>query len=374
MTADVEMRPSGLLSRIEDILLRPQRAWAAIADEPADNPYLSFALPLAVLAAIAHVIGYTFLNGYANTPLIESVIAAALDWVATLATLYIVARVTHVLAPRFASEADEALAHKLIVYSATAMLLGRCFAIWPSIEPLAIVGLYSIALLHIGAPRLMKTPEEKRFGFVATIVVAWIVVGAVLGWGVSAAGDALVKLLPRAQPEAAAPQTPSAPAAGSATIDLAALASAARAAETATVRPLDPERLQNLLPNSLPGGFQLTSSSSSADTAAQAQGVYENGAQRITLTLTQTGTVGNQPAAAPDLRSYEGPDGYARMNVADGRLYGESMNTSEGKATYAVLGYGVLIAAEGAGGVMPDQVRAAVETVGIQRLERELRI
>lgn len=203
--------------------------------------------------------------------------------------------------------------------------------------------------------------------------MTWIVVGLVIGMGVSAASDALIKLLPGPAPAAQeqTTQTETAPA-GSATVDLAAMEQGARAGQYGAARALDPERLKNLLPDTLPGGFRLTSSSATAAGGARAEALYESGAQRITLRMVQTGTVGDMPGR-PDVPNYQGADGHAFSNVVDGRTYVESANTTNATTTYVVLGYGLMLSAEGAGGVSPDQARAAVETVGIQRLERELR-
>jgi hypothetical protein len=63
-------------------------------------------------------------------------------------------------------------------------------------------------------------------------------------------------------------------------------------------------------------------------------------------------------------------DGYARMQAIDGRIYFEAVNTSAPSARYAVVGRGIALSAEGTN-ITLDQARAAVETVGVQRLERE---
>ncbi|WP_395644742.1 Yip1 family protein [Terricaulis sp.] len=376
MALEVEAaQPPGVFSRARDLILKPQAEWDTIAAEPEENPYLRYALPLALLAALAHVVGYSFLGGYETKSLFANLIGVSLQLLGTLANLYIVARFANALAPRFASQKNENGAHKLLVYSATAMFLGGLFAIYPPLAPLAIVGLYSLALLWIGLPRIMKTPEEKRFPYMATIVVIWIVAGAVIGAGVGAASGALVKFLPSSSATMSeSVQLPSAAALpGGASLDLAEMARLARAAQTGELRPLDPQRLKNFLPQTLPGGFTLTSATSGADAGAHAQGVYANGPLGMTLRILQTGRIGEIAASAPELRSYEGADGYARTNAIDGRLYGESLNTVTGAASYVIIGYGVMLSAEGTGGVLPDQARAAVETVGIQRLERELR-
>src|SRR5690606_16116752 len=55
----------------------------------------------------------------------------------------------------------------------------------------------------------------------------------------------------------------------------------------------------------------------------------------------------------------------ARSQSIDGRLYAEDVGAQT--ARYVVIGRGVVMIAEG--GVTMDQARAAVETIGLQRLE-----
>ena len=57
--------------------------------------------------------------------------------------------------------------------------------------------------------------------------------------------------------------------------------------------------------------------------------------------------------------------GYNRTQAIDGRFYAEEVRA--GSSRYVVIGRGVIMIAEG--GVTMDQARAAVETIGLQRLE-----
>ncbi|MCR6646178.1 MAG: hypothetical protein NVV62_17505 [Terricaulis sp.] len=66
----------------------------------------------------------------------------------------------------------------------------------------------------------------------------------------------------------------------------------------------------------------------------------------------------------------EGVD-YARHQVAEGRLLAESV--SGGSIRYALIGRGVALAAEGEGGAAMDDARAAIEAIGVGRLEEAFR-
>jgi hypothetical protein len=139
--------------------------------------------------------------------------------------------------------------------------------------------------------------------------------------------------------------------------------------------PADPMRVQAQLPQSLPGGFTLASASSSAAAGmAQAEGLYRSGDAELRLTVVQTGAMGAVATMAAGMNVQENRqdgDGYARTQTIDGRIYSEEVSNNGGNASYGVVGRGVAVTAEGTGGVTLDQARAAVETVGVQRLERE---
>jgi hypothetical protein len=69
-------------------------------------------------------------------------------------------------------------------------------------------------------------------------------------------------------------------------------------------------------------------------------------------------------------QSRQDADGYSRTRTVDSRVINEEVSNSAGTASYGVIGRGVAVTAEGSGGVSIDQARAAVEAVGIERLER----
>ena len=173
---------AGMIERIKNILLQPQAEWDRIAGEPADvsKLYLGYVLPLAAFAALCSFVGFTLLWGFSVRTLVGAVVQTGVG----AAGVFIMAYIANTLAPNFGSQQDMGQAHKLAAYGATAGFLANVFLIVPALAMLAIVGLYSLALLYIGLPRLMKTPEDKRIAFLAVIVlvaiVVWILIGTVL--------------------------------------------------------------------------------------------------------------------------------------------------------------------------------------------------
>jgi hypothetical protein len=375
-----------LIERAKNILLQPKAEWDRIAGEPVNVGalYTGYVLPLAAIAAICSFIGLSVVGASLfgvsyRVPMVAGAVSAVIQVVMGLVGVYVMAMITNALAPNFGSVQDQGQAHKLAAYGCTAGFLAGVFAIFPPLGILGILGLYSLVLIYLGLPRLMKTPDDKRVGYFITIIVVMIVVYIVIGMVVGAVQRSIggVPGAPgytfgqnqpaEVQGEVTLP--------GGGTVDLEALQKQAEAMQGGGGAAVDPARVQAQLPQSLPGGFTLTSSSSGAAMGmAQAEGVYTNGDAQLRLTVVQTGAMGAIAGMAAGMNVQENrqdADGYARTQTIDGRVYTEEVNNSGRSASYGVIGRGVAVTAEGSNGVTLDQARAAVETIGVQRLERE---
>ncbi len=378
-----------LIERAKNILLQPQSEWDRIAGESADvsKLYTRYVLPLAGLAAIASfvgvsVFGYSAFGVTVRVPMAAGAVGAVVQLVMGLVGVYVLALITNALAPNFGSRQDVGQAHKLAVYGSTASLLAGVFAIFPPLAMLAILGLYSLVLLYIGLPRLMKTPEDKRVGYLVTVIIVAIVIGIVMGVVSGAARGAMGGLggpggynFGQTAPSQHSPAEGQVTLPGGGTVDLSELEKMGQAMQQGGGAAIDPMRLQEQLPQTLPGGFALASASSaSAMGTAQAEGVYQNGDAGLTVTVVHMGAMGGIAAMAGAMNVQENrqdADGYARTQTIDGRMFTEEMSNSGGSVKYGVVGHGVAVTVEGTGGVTMDQARAAVETIGVQRLERQ---
>lgn len=174
---------TGIVNRAKAIILQPQAEWDRIAGEPADvtKIYTGYVLPLVALAAACSFIGMTVFGVFGfRYGLVTGLTQAILQVIMGLGGVFVMAFVTNALAPSFGSQQDMGQAHKLAAYGSTPSFLAGVFSIFPPLALLGILGLYSIALLYIGLPRLMKTPEDKRLGYTAVIVIVLIVIGIVM--------------------------------------------------------------------------------------------------------------------------------------------------------------------------------------------------
>ena len=188
--AVTEQGPGGggrMQQRIKNILFSPAEEWARIDAEQATvkSLYLGYACILAAIGPIARFIGgqlfgYHTLFGVGHPGLISGLAAAVVGYILNLAGVYVLALAIDLMAPSFGGTRSRIQALKLAVYAWTASWLFAVFQLVPQVSGLAIIGVYSLYLLYLGVPKLMKTPEDKGLVYsVMAIVVAlaiWIVV------------------------------------------------------------------------------------------------------------------------------------------------------------------------------------------------------
>lgn len=180
--------PPGLVERAKAIIMKPKEEWPAIATEEASiaSLFTRYAMWLAAIPAIATfvraiVFGYGSLFGVTFRPSIGSALGIALgQYIMALASVAILGLIVDFLAPKFDGTSNRVQAFKLAIYSATAGWLAGAFSAVPGIEILSILGLYAFYLFYLGAPVLMKVPEDKSVLFTIVVVVIAIIVGAIL--------------------------------------------------------------------------------------------------------------------------------------------------------------------------------------------------
>jgi Yip1-like protein len=184
------MEPAmNLVQRVKGILLSPQTEWQVIdaeATTPADL-YKSYIAPLAAIGPIAQIIGYSVFGisvpfvGTYRVPIGSAITSALIAYILTLAGTYVLALIIDALAPTFSGQRSQIQALKVAAYSSTASWLAGIFALIPGLRLLAILGLYSIYLLYLGLPIVMKSPREKAMGYTVVVILAAIVLFMIIG-------------------------------------------------------------------------------------------------------------------------------------------------------------------------------------------------
>jgi Yip1 domain len=178
-----------LTERVKNILLQPAPEWRVIDKEPVTPAglYTSYIIPLAAIGPVASVIGLALIGvtvpfvGTYRVPVMNAIGHAVVSYVLALVGVYVLALIIDALAPTFQGVKSNLQALKVAAYSSTAVWLCGIFNLVPAISFLQILGLYSLYLLYLGLPVVMKGPEDKALAYTIVVVIAAIVVFAVIG-------------------------------------------------------------------------------------------------------------------------------------------------------------------------------------------------
>ena len=178
-----------LVDRVKSILLNPKPTWAAIEAEPATPAglYKDYLVWLAAIPALCgfigmSLIGFNVLGHTVRVPLFSGIVNMVVSYVLSLAMIYLLALLADRLAPNFGGEKSMDNAMKLIAYSSTAGMVGGIFSLIPGLSILGfLTALYSLYLLFLGVPVMMKAPQERALSYTAILLVGGLLAGAVLG-------------------------------------------------------------------------------------------------------------------------------------------------------------------------------------------------
>ncbi len=178
-----------LSERAKKILLQPAEEWAVI-DKESGTPtdlYTSYIIPLAAIGPIASIIGFSVIGvalpvgGSYRVSVASAIGHAVIAFILALVGIYVLALIIDGLAPTFLGVKNDFQALKVAAYSSTAAWLAGVFNLIPTIAFLQILGLYSVYLLYLGLPALMKVPQEKALPYTAVVIIAAIVIFGVIG-------------------------------------------------------------------------------------------------------------------------------------------------------------------------------------------------
>lgn len=178
-----------LIERVKGILLKPRETWSVIDGEAAGTASL-FTGYLMILAAIPAVCGFIGMSligvgglGFSvRVPVGAGLANMVVSYVMSLVGVFVLALLINALAPTFGGTKNQIQALKVAVYASTAAMLGGVFSLLPAMAILGLVAaLYSLYLLYVGLPLLMRSPPERAMPYTAVVVVAAIVLGIAIG-------------------------------------------------------------------------------------------------------------------------------------------------------------------------------------------------
>jgi hypothetical protein len=109
------------------------------------------------------------------------VVAAAVLYALSLASVITAAVVIEWLAPRFKSRGGTVQALKQVAYATTPVWVGGIFDISLALAPLTIIAvLYAIYLFYLGLPAVMSTPQDQVVPFMVVSAIAILVLNIIL--------------------------------------------------------------------------------------------------------------------------------------------------------------------------------------------------
>jgi hypothetical protein len=193
-----------LIERIKKIILTPKTEWPVISGEPATvkDLYIGYVLPLSAIGPVAKLIGMMVFGistilGTFRLPIEWAISQAIVHFVLGLIGVFIVSLIIDALAPTFGGTKNPLQALKVAVYTWTPAWIAGILFLLPSLGLLVgVLSLYSIYLLYLGLPVLMKAPQDKAVGYTAVVIVCAfvvmlifsVIVGVVGGFGMPARG------------------------------------------------------------------------------------------------------------------------------------------------------------------------------------------
>mgnify|MGYP003387230452 CR=1 FL=1 len=176
-------------ARVQSLLLRPRTTWEDIEKLPADitGTYRGYVVPLAAIPTIANFLGMALIGvgiaGYhVRTGFINGLFSAFVGFGLSLGMVYALAHIIDQLAPNFGASRNFDQAFKLAAFAPTASWVAGILYLVPALGIFGVIGgLYSLYLLFVGLPILMKPAPDKSTTYTLAVIGAAIVLAIVLG-------------------------------------------------------------------------------------------------------------------------------------------------------------------------------------------------
>jgi hypothetical protein len=173
------------IGRAKGILLEPRATWKEVDGEftkPAEV-WGKYIVPLVLLGAIARTVGMMLFGKQVAltslttpVPMSEAVVGGVVTLVVALVSVFVLSKIISLLAPGFGGNRNDVQGLKVAAYSSTAAWVGAVFMILPKLNLVAIlISLYSLVLLYVGLPILMKVPKDRAMGYTAVVMIIAVV-------------------------------------------------------------------------------------------------------------------------------------------------------------------------------------------------------
>lgn len=172
-----------IVDRAKNIILTPKTEWPVIAGEdPVAGQIVSgYVIPLALIPAVASMLGYGLVGRGMFTSFTMGIALAIVSFVVAVAGVYLTAFVIDYLAPNFGSQKNFGRSMQLVAYSYTPAWVAGILTIIPVLGVLVLIAsLYGLYILYLGFPHTMKTPQDKVISYMVVSIIVLIIVYFVL--------------------------------------------------------------------------------------------------------------------------------------------------------------------------------------------------
>jgi hypothetical protein len=180
---------AALVDRVKRMLIEPKSEWPRIDAEPATvaGIFKGWVAILAAIPAVAGLIGSLIFGyrvlGFVYRPSIGEALGNAISqYVLAFVSVFVFSLIVDALAPSFGGTKNTIQATKVAAYSMTAAWVAGVLGLIPQLALIgALVGAgYSIYLLYLGLPLLMKAATDKAVAYTVTAIVAAIVLNLIV--------------------------------------------------------------------------------------------------------------------------------------------------------------------------------------------------
>lgn len=177
-----------IVTRAKAITLNPAATWPVIEAEKHDakSLFVPYLLILAAIPAVASFIGLSLvgMGGFGfnfRIPIASGLAMMITTYILSLVMTFAMGWLTSALAPTFGGHSNLVQGLKLAVFGATPMMLAGVFNVLPALSIIGLlVALYSLYVMYLGLPVLMKNPKEKTIVYMVVLIIASIISGVVL--------------------------------------------------------------------------------------------------------------------------------------------------------------------------------------------------
>jgi hypothetical protein len=177
-----------LVERARMLIVQPRHEWQVIDAEPqtVQGLYTRYVMILSAIPAICGFIGFSLvgvgvIGATYRMPMAAGAAHLVVGYVMSLGGVYLLALAIDALAPNFGGQKSFIQALKVAAFSPTPLWLAGVFSVIPSLWIIGVLlSFYSLYLLHVALPILMKAPEDKAIPYIVVVIMAAIVLVVVV--------------------------------------------------------------------------------------------------------------------------------------------------------------------------------------------------